>query len=195
MSHVLSEHTRQQVLALGRLGWSLRRIEDATGVRRETASGYLRAAAVPVRGRGGRPRDWPPHPATTPGGVHRPPRPQHRPPRRRGCRKASSPSTSTTRRSTRSTTTCSPTTGWSPCRVGSGILVAHRAAPGPHPRPQARARNAFFRYKSIIGESLGTRSPGGQMSATVLACNILDRMSHQAEQSDDPRPRTAEAPS
>ena len=66
MSNVLSEHTRQQVLALGRLGWSLRRIEEATGVRRETASGYLKAAGVPVRGRGGRPRDWPPNPATTP---------------------------------------------------------------------------------------------------------------------------------
>ena len=66
MSNVLSEHTRQQVLALGRLGWSLRRIEEATGVRRETASGYLKTAGVPVRGRGGRPRDWPPKPATTP---------------------------------------------------------------------------------------------------------------------------------
>ena len=67
MSNVLSEHTRQQVLALGRLGWSLRRIEAATGVRRETASGYLKAAAIPVSGRGGRPRDWPPKPATTAG--------------------------------------------------------------------------------------------------------------------------------
>ena len=66
MSNVLSEHTQQQVLALGRLGWSLRRIEEATGVRRETASGYLKTAGVPVRGRGGRPRDWPPKPATTP---------------------------------------------------------------------------------------------------------------------------------
>ena len=66
MSNVLSEHTRQQVLALGRLGWSLRRIEEATGVRLETASGYLKTAGVPVRGRGGRPRDWPPKPATTP---------------------------------------------------------------------------------------------------------------------------------
>ena len=66
MSNVLNEHTRQQVLALGRLGWSLRRIEAATGVRRETASGYLKAAGVAVRGRGGRPRAWPPRPATTP---------------------------------------------------------------------------------------------------------------------------------
>ena len=65
MSNVLDEHTQQQVLALGRLGWSLRRIETATGVRRETASEYLKAAGIPVRGRGGRPRVWPPKPATT----------------------------------------------------------------------------------------------------------------------------------
>ena len=66
MGNVLSDDKKQQVLALGRLGWSLRRIEEATEVRRETASGYLRAAGVPVRGRGGRPRAWPPKPATTP---------------------------------------------------------------------------------------------------------------------------------
>ena len=76
MSNVLSEHTRQQVLALGRLGWSLRRIEETTGVRRETASGYLKAAGVPVRGRGGRPRDWPPTPATTPEVSTDPPAPK-----------------------------------------------------------------------------------------------------------------------
>ena len=44
MGNVLSDDKKQQVLALGRLGWSLRRIEAATDVRRETASGYLRAA-------------------------------------------------------------------------------------------------------------------------------------------------------
>ena len=52
MSNVLAEDKRQQVLALGRLGWSLRQIERATGVRRETASGYLKASGVVVRGRG-----------------------------------------------------------------------------------------------------------------------------------------------
>jgi transposase len=67
MSNVLDDHTQQQVVALGRLGWSLRRIEETTGVRRETASSYLKAAGIPVRGRGGRPRVWPPKPATTPG--------------------------------------------------------------------------------------------------------------------------------
>jgi hypothetical protein len=35
--------------ALGRLGWSLRRIERETGVRRETASAYLQTAGVDVR--------------------------------------------------------------------------------------------------------------------------------------------------
>ncbi len=49
MANVLSEEKRQQVLALGRLRWSLRRIEEATGVRRETASAYLKVAAIPVR--------------------------------------------------------------------------------------------------------------------------------------------------
>ena len=49
MANVLSDDKKQQVLALGRLGWSLRKIESATGVRRETASGYLRAAGVAIR--------------------------------------------------------------------------------------------------------------------------------------------------
>ena len=66
MGNVLSDDKKQQVIALGRLGWSLRRIEEATAVRRETASGYLQAAGIPVRTRGGRPRTWPPNPATTP---------------------------------------------------------------------------------------------------------------------------------
>lgn len=54
MSNVLDEEKQQQILALGRLGWSLRRIEAATGVRRETIGGYLRAAGIGVRGRGRR---------------------------------------------------------------------------------------------------------------------------------------------
>lgn len=66
MSNVLDETKQQQVMALGRLGWSLRRIEAATGVRRETISGYLKTAGVAVRRRGGRPTQWPPpNPATT----------------------------------------------------------------------------------------------------------------------------------
>jgi transposase len=53
MANVLSDDKQQQVLALGRLGWSLRRIEQATGVRRETASIYLKTAGIPVRPAGG----------------------------------------------------------------------------------------------------------------------------------------------
>ncbi len=49
MANILGDDTQQQVLALGRLGWPLRRIEAATGVRRETASAYLKAAGVAVR--------------------------------------------------------------------------------------------------------------------------------------------------
>src|SRR5262245_31861054 len=67
MSNVLSDDKREQVLALGRLGWSLRRIEESTGVRRETAGAYLRSAGLAVRRAGGRPRVWPPKPATTTG--------------------------------------------------------------------------------------------------------------------------------
>jgi len=52
MSNVLGDTTRQQILALGRLGWTLSRIQQTTGVRRETVSGYLKAAGIPVRGRG-----------------------------------------------------------------------------------------------------------------------------------------------
>src|SRR5215470_4091177 len=48
MANVLSEDKQQQVIALGRLGWSLRRIERETGIRRETAAVYLRAAGVAV---------------------------------------------------------------------------------------------------------------------------------------------------
>ena len=54
MGNVLSDEKKQQVWALGRLGWPLRRIEEETGVRRETSSGYLRAAGIAVRA----PRRW-----------------------------------------------------------------------------------------------------------------------------------------
>lgn len=61
MANILSDAKKQQVIALGQLGWTLRRIEAATGVRRETASAYLKAAGVTVR----RPGRW----------GHRPPKP------------------------------------------------------------------------------------------------------------------------
>lgn len=50
----LSEEKKQQAMALGRLGWSLRRIQRATQISRETAAGYLEAAGIPVRP----PRQW-----------------------------------------------------------------------------------------------------------------------------------------
>ncbi len=49
----MNEEKKQQVIALGRLGWSLRRIERETGVRRETAAGYLKTAGIDVRAPGG----------------------------------------------------------------------------------------------------------------------------------------------
>jgi len=63
MSNVLSEEKRQQVIALGRLGWSLRRIEQETGVRRETGSAYLKAAGIAVRPPGAWGRRAPAKPA------------------------------------------------------------------------------------------------------------------------------------
>jgi len=53
MANVLNEEKKQQILALGRLGWSLRRIQQATRVRRETISGYLKAAGITVWRPGG----------------------------------------------------------------------------------------------------------------------------------------------
>ena len=59
----MNEEKKKQVIALGQLGWSLRQIEKATGIRRETAAGYLRAAGIGLRP----PRGWgkkaPPKPA------------------------------------------------------------------------------------------------------------------------------------
>ena len=49
VSNVLSEEKRQQVIALGRLGWPLRRIQKETGIRRETAAVYLKSAGIAVR--------------------------------------------------------------------------------------------------------------------------------------------------
>src|SRR4029077_4630885 len=63
MSNVLSEEKRQQVIALGRLGWPLRRIEQEPGVRRETAGAYLKAAGIGVRAPGGWGRRGPAKPA------------------------------------------------------------------------------------------------------------------------------------
>jgi hypothetical protein len=63
MGNVLTKEKREQVIALGRLGWSLRRIEQATGVRRETAGDYLRSAGIALRTPGGWGRRPPAKPA------------------------------------------------------------------------------------------------------------------------------------
>jgi transposase len=63
VSNVLNEEKKKQVIALGQLGWSLRQIEKATGIRRETASGYLRAAGIGLRPPGGWGKKAPPKPA------------------------------------------------------------------------------------------------------------------------------------
>jgi transposase len=63
MSNVLSEAKKQLVISLGRLGWPLRRIEQETGVRRETAGAYLKAAGIAVRPPGAWGRQPPAKPA------------------------------------------------------------------------------------------------------------------------------------
>ena len=62
MSNVLNEEKKQQVIALGRLGWSLRRIQQVTGVHRETAAAYLKAAGIAFRP----PGSWGRQPAAKP---------------------------------------------------------------------------------------------------------------------------------
>ena len=91
MTNLLSDALKQQVIALGRLGWTLRHIEAATGVRRETASAYLKAAGLAVRppGRWGHPPAKPaievstdperPAPAAEPRPPGWEPRPQRAP--------------------------------------------------------------------------------------------------------------------
>ena len=41
---------------------------------------------------------------------------------------------------------------------------------------QARVENAFFRYKSILGARLRSRTRAAQAVESVLACNVLNRM-------------------
>jgi transposase len=87
VSNVLSEEKKQQVIALGRLGWSLRRIERAAHIRRETAGAYLRAAGIAVRPPGGWGRN-PSKPAievSTDPEVEKPPRQPSRSPSASAC--------------------------------------------------------------------------------------------------------------
>ena len=47
----MNEEKKQQVIALGRLGWSLRRIQRNTGIRRETVAAYLKSAGIAATAR------------------------------------------------------------------------------------------------------------------------------------------------
>ena len=67
VSNVSSEEKKQQVIALGQLGWPLvRRIEKETGIRRETAAAYLKAAGVAIRP----PGNWGRRPPAKPANEH-----------------------------------------------------------------------------------------------------------------------------
>jgi transposase len=82
VGNVLNEAKKQQVIALGRLGWSLRRIQKNTGVRRETAAAYLREAGIALRPPGAWGRAAPAKPAnevTTDSGAESPPTPSRAP--------------------------------------------------------------------------------------------------------------------
>jgi transposase len=75
VSNVLSEEKKQQVIALGRLGWSLRKIQKAIGIRRETAADYLRAAGIGLRPPGAWGRSSPAKPANEVTPDYRPSKP------------------------------------------------------------------------------------------------------------------------
>ena len=69
---------------------------------------------------------------------------------------------------------------WLPTRDRTIMLVKQlgrrrwKKALGYH--HQGRMENAFFRYKSIIGDGFLVLSPAGQESEAVLGCQILNRM-------------------
>ena len=83
----MSEEKKQQVIALGRLGWSLRRIERAAHIRRETAGAYLRAAGIAVRPPGGWGRNGakPAIEVSTDSAAEKPPQPPGRSPSASAC--------------------------------------------------------------------------------------------------------------
>ena len=56
MANVLKPEKQEQVRALGRLGWSLRRIQAETGVHRESVRRYLTEAGIAIRDQRGRRR-------------------------------------------------------------------------------------------------------------------------------------------
>jgi hypothetical protein len=41
---------------------------------------------------------------------------------------------------------------------------------------QGAVENAFFRYKSILGDRLRARTSGAQKAEALMTCNVLNRM-------------------
>ena len=72
----MSEEKKQQIVGLGRVGWSLRRIERETGIHRDTAARYLREAGVAVK-KPGRPSKETAKPAISTAEVTPDPAPQN----------------------------------------------------------------------------------------------------------------------
>ena len=68
----------------------------------------------------------------------------------------------------------SPTLSRGFTRLGRFLVPYGKKTSGYH--GQARVENAFFRYKSIIGDSLRACSPAGRGTEVDLACNILNQM-------------------
>jgi hypothetical protein len=54
---------------------------------------------------------------------------------------------------------------------------------------QARAENAFFRYKSINGDGLCARHSEPQQAETLIACSVLHRMTALGRPASYPIPR------
>ena len=58
--------------------------------------------------------------------------------------------------------------------ISADAIDAWKKESGYH--RQARVENAFFRYKSIIGDRLRARHPKAQKAEALIACNILNGM-------------------
>jgi hypothetical protein len=124
----LADDKHHQFVALGRLGWSLRRIERTTGVRRETISGYLKAAGIVVPGRGRRASRA--KPAISTGAV------------------------STDSGGANPAISAAVSTNSAPAKAATRTAVSTDA--GPIPRPvRAPSASACEPYRELIAEALG----------------------------------------
>jgi transposase len=83
MANVLKDEKKQQIIALGRLGWSLRKIQETTRVRRETISAYLRGAGVEIWPPGRWKREGKAKPAIAESSGHPNPNPENLPNKRK----------------------------------------------------------------------------------------------------------------